>query len=101
MRTPERYLERIGAGIDPGAGDEHLDGPTSTEEAFVLALRTRDGAPAPAGAEQTVAELVDARLLTRHDDRFVLTRRGRLLAGDVTARILVSAGRPRARAGTR
>jgi oxygen-independent coproporphyrinogen-3 oxidase len=101
VRTPERYIERIAAGADPAGGDEQLDEATGAEEAFVLALRTRAGAPAPAGAEGTVAELLEAGLLTLQGDRLVLTRRGRLLAGDVTARLLVGAGRPQAPAGTR
>ena len=42
-------------------------------------------------AEHTVAELTDAGMLTVDSDgRMVLTRRGRLLATDVTARLLLA-----------
>ena len=90
VRTPERYVERIAAGGDPTAGSESLPSDGRAEEALTLALRTRLGvepAPAAAGA---VASLVDAGLLASAGPRVVLTRDGRRLATDVTARLLVA-----------
>ncbi|HEV2309855.1 MAG TPA: radical SAM family heme chaperone HemW, partial [Acidimicrobiia bacterium] len=62
VRRPERYIERIRAGATPVAGAERLDDATRADEALGLALRTRAGAPVPAGAQAAVAELVDAGL---------------------------------------
>jgi len=106
VRSPERYIERIGAGEDPIAGDELLDGPARAAEAFVLALRTRGGAAVPPAALATAEDLAEAGLVTVQDGRVTLTAGGRILAGDLTARILAVAeweGRTRssARAGTR
>jgi oxygen-independent coproporphyrinogen-3 oxidase len=92
VRTPERYVARIEAGNDPRAGAERLDPAARAEEAFGLALRTRAGA-APARSERaaaTIADLAGAGLLEAGRDRIVLTRAGRLLASDVTARLLLA-----------
>jgi oxygen-independent coproporphyrinogen-3 oxidase len=90
VRTPDRYIEAIKNGESPIAGRERLDPEARAEEAFALALRTRDGAlPTPA-MSATVTDLADQNLLRREDGRIVLTQPGRLLATDVTARLLVS-----------
>ena len=92
VRTPDRYIERIAAGESPAAGDETLAPETRAEEAFTLALRTRAGAPVPDGAEGMVADLVDGGLLApTGTGRIVCTRHGRLVANDLTARILAAA----------
>jgi oxygen-independent coproporphyrinogen-3 oxidase len=90
VRTPERYVERVAAGEDPTGGAEQLDASARAEELLVLALRTRAGAVVPSGAERTARNLAAAGLLEAHGDRVVLTRRGRLLASDVTARLLIA-----------
>jgi oxygen-independent coproporphyrinogen-3 oxidase len=74
----------------PEAGSESLDPERRAEESFALALRTRTGARVAADAASCVDDLVDAALCRRHEDRVVLTRRGRLLASDVTARLLLA-----------
>ena len=56
----------------------------------MLALRTRSGARADPASDAAVADLADAGLLERAGDRIVLTRRGRLLASDVTARLVLA-----------
>jgi oxygen-independent coproporphyrinogen-3 oxidase len=89
-RTPERYIARIESGQDPAAGDEVLEPALAAEEAFSLALRTRSGAPTAPSAAREVEELADGGLLEAHGGRVVLTRRGRLLASDVTARLLLA-----------
>ncbi len=101
VRRPERYIERIRAGATPVAGAEQLDEATRAEEALGLALRTRAGAPAPPGADPTIAELVDGDLVRRAGERLVLTRRGRLLATEVTVRLLAARTESTTPVGTR
>jgi oxygen-independent coproporphyrinogen-3 oxidase len=92
-RTPERYIERVAAGRAPETGDEVLDPSARAEEAFSLALRTSAGArfaPSPAAAA-AVAGLTEAGLCAEPvPGTVVLTRAGRLLASDVTARLLLA-----------
>ncbi len=91
-RTPERYIERIERGSDAVTGDEVLDGPARAEEAFGLALRTRAGAAVAPGAAATVDALAEIGLVVAGADRVTLTPHGRLLATDVTARLLLAGG---------
>jgi oxygen-independent coproporphyrinogen-3 oxidase len=92
VRTPDRYIEAIAATRSPEAGAEELDAPARAEEAFVLGLRTRAGAPLPEGAAAVAAGLAAEGLLDVTAGRAVLTPRGRLLASDVTARIALAGG---------
>jgi putative oxygen-independent coproporphyrinogen III oxidase len=103
VRTPERYCERITAGATPVAGGEDLDAATRAEEALALALRTRAGIPVPTApdAASAVADLRTAGLLEAGGAGVVLTRRGRLLASDVTVRILAAIEGSRRPVGTR
>jgi oxygen-independent coproporphyrinogen-3 oxidase len=88
VRTPERYIAAIAADRTPETGSEELDAATRAEEAFVLAVRTRGGAQVPPGAEAVAVELEAAGLVERSGGRVTLTRPGRLLASDVTTRLL-------------
>jgi len=90
VRAPERYVERVAARQSAEAGAEDLDEDTREEERLALALRTRRGAETSDAVAAEVDELVAAGLLERAADRVVLTRRGRLLATDVTARLLAA-----------
>jgi oxygen-independent coproporphyrinogen-3 oxidase len=91
VRTPERYVDAIGAGRDPRAGAERLEPAARAEEAFALALRTRTGAAVSPAAAAEVDDLRRAGLLTvPADGRVRLSRAGRLLASDVTARLLLA-----------
>jgi oxygen-independent coproporphyrinogen-3 oxidase len=96
VRTPERYVAAVDAGASPEAGHEVLDPAARTAERLILALRTREGIARGRGAADTaridacIDDLVDAGFLEPHDDRVVLTRRGRLLASDVGARVLAA-----------
>jgi putative oxygen-independent coproporphyrinogen III oxidase len=92
LRTPERYIAAIHAGESPEAGDEVLDGGTRSEEALLLAVRTRTGIPVPDVLVGLHATLVEEGLAEPGSERLILTRRGRLLASDVTARLLVTLG---------
>jgi oxygen-independent coproporphyrinogen-3 oxidase len=91
VRTPERYITAVQRSDAAGqpvcapalAGEERLS-PTEQElERLELALRTSDGVPA--GCLPDDPELPG--LLTRSDDRSVLTVSGRLLANEVTIRL--------------
>ncbi len=97
VRTPERYVESVAAGDSVRAGEEHLDAATRAEEAFALRLRMRGGVTIAPAAHRAAAELVAGGILERieldaHDDtvRIGLTRRGRLLGDDVTARLVLA-----------
>ena len=101
VRTPERYLAAIERGADPTGGSEDLDARQQAEERFSLALRTvtgvalpEAGAPGAGSLRDACTRLADAGLLALDPtgQRAVLTRRGRLLATDVTARLLVAGG---------
>lgn len=88
LRTPERYLAAIRGAASPEAGHEELDAAARAEEAVFLAVRTRSGTNVPAGAASVAVELAADGLLVADGDRVVLTRRGRLLASDVTTRLV-------------
>ncbi len=94
VRTPERYIAAVAAGTSARAGEENLDAETRAEEAFSLALRTRSGATCDPQAATVVAELAEEGVLERDGPRIVLTRRGRLLASDVTVRLLLAGAAP-------
>lgn len=81
VRTPERYIEAVAAGRSTKAAGETLDEPTRRAERLQLAIRTRDGVAADDLDPATAIDLGD--LLERRGDRWVLTRRGRLLANEV------------------
>ena len=89
VRTPDRYIRLVADGCSPEAGGEELGPGARREEATVLALRTRSGA-AVGGAGD--AGLVADGLAEWQGSRLVLTRRGRLLANEATARLLLAAG---------
>ena len=82
VRTPERYIASVAAGHGTEAGSEVLDAVTRRLEGLQLALRMRDGVPAEALDVDGLEGLVET------DGRRVrLTRRGRLLANEVSLRL--------------
>ncbi len=82
LRTPERYIAAVDDDLPTGAAGETLDTETQRMEGLQLSLRTRRGVPAAALDGDELGELV-----AREGDRWVLTRRGRLLANDVAVRL--------------
>jgi oxygen-independent coproporphyrinogen-3 oxidase len=83
VRTPQRYIDLLASGEPPVAGEESLDAPARSFEALTLLLRTRLGVPSSAFDDvESLGDLVEPR-----GDRAVLTRRGRLLANQVSARL--------------
>jgi putative oxygen-independent coproporphyrinogen III oxidase len=82
VRTPERYVEAVRAGRTPEAAGETLDDETRRLEGLQLALRTTAGVPVEALDGDALPGLVE-----RAGDRWTLTRRGRLLANEVSVRL--------------
>jgi oxygen-independent coproporphyrinogen-3 oxidase len=82
LRTPERYIAAVTAGRTTEAAGETLDAPTRRAEGLQLALRTREGVPLEALDADEVPGLVQ-----REGERWVLTRRGRLMANEVAVRL--------------
>jgi oxygen-independent coproporphyrinogen-3 oxidase len=88
VRTPDRYIDLIGRGESPEAASETLDDVTRRFEGLELVLRTRDGVPRDACDPEVLRSL--AGVVAPHPTvrgRVVLTRRGRLMANDVSARL--------------
>jgi putative oxygen-independent coproporphyrinogen III oxidase len=79
VRTPDRHIELVRAGASVEAAGETLDAPTREFERLELMLRMRDGVPIDALEGEALPGLVE-----RHDERWVLTRRGRLMANAVS-----------------
>jgi oxygen-independent coproporphyrinogen-3 oxidase len=90
VRTPERYIERVAQRGDARSGAERLAPAERAEEAFGLSVRTRTGARVHPDAGPVAHDLASAGLLEQRGDVVVLTRAGRLLASDVTARLLLA-----------
>jgi putative oxygen-independent coproporphyrinogen III oxidase len=84
IRTPERYIAAMEAGQTPVAGSEVLSDEQRAFETRALSLRTRRGVRVE---EMTQIDELDD-LVERRGDRVVLTVRGRLLANDVTTRLV-------------
>jgi putative oxygen-independent coproporphyrinogen III oxidase len=91
VKHPARYADQLAAGELPVADSEQLTAEDRHTERVMLTLRLRSGLPVSdlraseiAAAEQAVAD----GLLSRADDRLVLSDRGRLLADGVIRDIL-------------
>lgn len=82
MRTPERYIDAVQKGESVEAADEVLDAATRSREALELSLRTSHGVPAG-----TLDTALLEGLVTEVGERIVLTRKGRLLANEVSLRL--------------
>jgi oxygen-independent coproporphyrinogen-3 oxidase len=100
VRTPERYIEAVSRGAPAESGAEMLTPVQRAEEAFTLAVRTRAGARAAPAAYPCADALQSDGLCERTDDRIALTRAGRLLASDITARLLLAGAAPAAEPAT-
>jgi oxygen-independent coproporphyrinogen-3 oxidase len=87
VRTPERYIDLVEGDGQVEAAAEVLDHETLRFERLQLLVRTRDGVPLEAFTTETRDQL--AGLLVEHPEdpaRVVLTRRGRLMANEVSTR---------------
>jgi oxygen-independent coproporphyrinogen-3 oxidase len=82
LRTPERYIAAVQTGASTEASGETLDVETQRVEGLQLSLRTTAGVPLDALDGDQLDGLVE-----QHGERWVLTRRGRLLANEVAVRL--------------
>ncbi|MGI9051638.1 MAG: radical SAM family heme chaperone HemW [Ilumatobacteraceae bacterium] len=82
VRTPERYVEAVRSGRSAEAAGEELAPDERRVEGLQLSLRTRAGVPIDSLDGEALPGLVE-----RTDDRWVLTRRGRLMANEVAIRL--------------
>ena len=88
LRTPDRYIDAVAGGATVVASSETLDAETRRIEALQLSLRTRDGVARDAFTDDTL-DLLDGMLVEHPTDpgRVVLTRRGRLMANEISLRM--------------
>ena len=82
VRTPERYIAAVEGNETTEAAGETLDEATRHVEGLQLAIRMRDGVPASALDVDGLEGLVET-----DGERVRLTRRGRLLANEVSLRL--------------
>jgi oxygen-independent coproporphyrinogen-3 oxidase len=89
VRTPDRYIALIDEGGAVEAASETLDVDVRRVEGQQLILRTSDGIQSNAFSPETL-ELLDGMLEPHGDDpeRVVLTQAGRLMANDISMRLL-------------
>jgi oxygen-independent coproporphyrinogen-3 oxidase len=88
VRTPDRYIDAVRRGASVEAAGETLDEASRRFEALQLALRTRDGVARDAFAADDLELLADLVVPHPRDTgRVVLTRRGRLMANEVSLRL--------------
>jgi oxygen-independent coproporphyrinogen-3 oxidase len=87
VRTPDRYVAAIADGRPATAGEEVLNDDQRRFESLALGLRTPSGIPVEALPDDGALE----GLVHRTGGRAVLTVRGRLLANEVTSRLVVRA----------
>jgi oxygen-independent coproporphyrinogen-3 oxidase len=82
VRTPDRYIDLVESGQPTEAAGESLDHATRRFERLELQLRMPEGVPADALDGDELPGLVE-----RRGDRWVLTRRGRLMANEISTRL--------------
>jgi oxygen-independent coproporphyrinogen-3 oxidase len=87
LRTPERYLAAVAAGVPTEAAGEDLTPAQRGMEALQLALRTRRGVPREALPGWATDEVLGRLVEPGPPGRVVLTRTGRLLANEVALRL--------------
>ena len=84
VRTPDRYIDLVAQGASTEAAGEELDEETRRFEGLELRLRTREGVPLDRLDGEALPGIVEQR-----GDRWVLTRRGRLMANEVSTHLIV------------
>jgi len=85
VRTPDRYVELVRSGGSVVAADEVLDAETRSFERLELSLRTSRGVPVDS-LDLSAAEMEG--LVEVRDGNAVLTRAGRLLANEISTRLI-------------
>ena len=84
VRTPDRYIALVDDAASVEAASETLDAATRAFDELELRLRLREGVPREALDGDVLDGLVELR-----DDRWVLTRTGRLMANEISTRLIV------------
>lgn len=87
VRTPERYISLVEAGMPVVSAEDVLDEASRSREALQLALRTRQGVPAEAVAASERLRL-GGLLEEAGEGRLRLSVRGRLLANEVALALI-------------
>jgi putative oxygen-independent coproporphyrinogen III oxidase len=87
VRTPQRYIDGVEAGISVVASQEQLDPEGQRLEGLQLRLRTREGVPQEAFAAADAEELVEVGLIQTTSAGWQLSPSGRLLANEVAMRL--------------
>lgn len=82
VRTPDRYIDLLEANESVEAAGEELDAAARRAEGLQLQLRLREGVPREALDGEALPGVVEL-----HNNRWVLTQRGRLMANDVSLRL--------------
>ena len=82
------YLQRVEEGDDPIGGAEVLDGEQAAFERLALELRMSSGVPRWSLDDDAATE----GLVVEVEDRWVLTKKGRLLADEVARRLRLTEG---------
>jgi oxygen-independent coproporphyrinogen-3 oxidase len=90
VARPEAYIERVTHGASPVAGTETLAGADRAFERLALSLRTPAGVPAAALPDDDLPP----GLVRRVGGRTVLTLWGRLVANDLSARLVTTGSVP-------
>jgi putative oxygen-independent coproporphyrinogen III oxidase len=85
IRTPDRYISSVRDGGNVEAASEVLDQETREFERLELRLRLREGVPRQSLDGEALTGLVELI-----DDHWVLTRDGRLMANEISTRLIVS-----------
>ncbi len=99
LRTPERYIAAVAVRAPRSRpATKSSTGRAGARRRCCSRVRTRAGIAVTPGSGPSPAELAADGLVepTRRPDRLVLTRRGRLLASEVTVRLLAAAPRRQA-----
>lgn len=93
VKHPNAYAKSLADGVLPVADSEELTAADRHTEDVMLRLRLRQGLPVgvltDAEAARATVAVADG-LAVRHDDRLVLTDRGRLLADAVVRDVLIA-----------
>jgi oxygen-independent coproporphyrinogen-3 oxidase len=96
VKHPVRYTSLVDAARSPAAGRETLDDEARLTERVMLGVRRRDGLPTaelPPPARAVLPQLASWGLVDQgplHDERVVLTQRGRLMADAVVKELLTA-----------
>jgi oxygen-independent coproporphyrinogen-3 oxidase len=88
VASHREYARRLFAGESAVDLDEELTKAMKRTERIALGLRTSDGIPSSLVAEKRAHDLVDGGLLFEMDNRFFLSRTGKLVADSVAEELV-------------